>query len=241
MPKRPPTHRYGDTYRAAQARSRPQLNRDRIVAAAIDILDSDGPDALTFRRLAEDLDAGVGTLYWHVKNKDAVLQLALDRVVGEIRAGFDAHPRRTWDKRLRAGFVELWRLLRRHPWAAHFAMSSVERGPNMLRYWDRGATLLFDSGFEPTEVFDGLTALFTYTIGSGMVNAAWHTYGGENERMRRETLAQATDFFASLDPDAYPSFQRLNPVLAGHDEDDQFLAGLDLLIVGLRGRLGAPT
>jgi hypothetical protein len=60
----------------------------------------------------------------------------------------------------------------------------------------------------------------------------------KNEDLRRETLAQATDFFASLAPETYPSFQRLNPVLARHREDDQFLAGLDLRIVGLRGRPG---
>lgn len=64
MPKRPA---YGETFKAPRRRP---LHRDRVVAQAITILDGEGPDALTFRRLAADLGVGVATLYWHVDNKD---------------------------------------------------------------------------------------------------------------------------------------------------------------------------
>jgi AcrR family transcriptional regulator len=231
--------RYGDAFKGAR---RPPLHRDRVVEQAIAILDADGPDALTFRRLAADLDVGVATLYWHVDNKDMLLQLALDQVLGEIERGFDATPERSWEERLRDWLVELWRVLRRHPWAAALAIASVERGPNMLRHWDRGAMLLLDAGFDPRQVFHGLSTLYMYAIGVGVQDATWHSYGANDDaQIRQAALAQATEFFSSLDPDTYPSFQRVTPVLAAHDEDQQFLAGADLLIAGLRAQLTEPA
>ena len=182
---------------------------------------------------------GAATLYWHVANKEALLQLALDHVGAELSGSFGvAGSEQPWETRLRDGLTDLWQLLLRHPWAAGLAMASVDRGPNMLGYWDRGATLLLDAGFDATETFVGLTTLFTFTIGSGMVNAIWHTYGADNDAVRRETLAEAAAFFADLDHEAFPSFQRLTPVLAAHDETGQFLAGLDLQIAGLRAQAG---
>ncbi|MEO3923856.1 TetR/AcrR family transcriptional regulator C-terminal domain-containing protein [Micromonosporaceae bacterium B7E4] len=65
-------------------RSGPPLHRDRIVAAAVELLDREGVAGLTMRRLAERLGAGSTTLYWHVTNKDDVLDLALDQIFGEV-------------------------------------------------------------------------------------------------------------------------------------------------------------
>ncbi|MGI5147000.1 TetR/AcrR family transcriptional regulator [Plantactinospora sp. CA-294935] len=65
-------------------RSGPPLHRDRIVAAAVALLDREGVAGLTMRRLAERLGAGSTTLYWHVTNKDDVLDLALDQIFGEV-------------------------------------------------------------------------------------------------------------------------------------------------------------
>ena len=228
---------FGEGFQAAKRRPRTPLHRDRVVEGAVAILDRAGPDALTFRRLAADLDVGAATLYWHVANKEVLLQLALEHVGAELSGSFGAAgSQQPWETRLRDGLTDLWQLLLRHPWAAGLAMASVDRGPNFLGYWDRGATLLLEAGFDETRTFIGLTTLFTFTIGSGMVNAIWHTYGADNETVRRETLAQAAAFFAGLDREAFPSFQRLTPVLAAHDETEQFLAGLELQIAGLRAQ-----
>ncbi len=225
-----PARKYGDTFTKAK---RPPLHRDRVVEQAIAILDSGGGDALTFRRLAADLDVGVATLYWHVKNKDVLLQLALDQILGEIEFEIDAT--RPWDESLRDWLLELRHALSRHPWAAALAVASIERGPNMLRHWDRGATLLLDAGFTERQVFYGLSTLFTYAIGTGVQDAAWHSYTTDDQaQLREQTLAQAAEFFGSLNPDDYPSFRRVTPILATHDEDEQFRAGLDLLIAGLQ-------
>jgi excisionase family DNA binding protein len=223
----------------ADDRIRPSLQRDQVVEAAIAILDAGGLEALTFRRLAAELDASVATLYWHVENKDVLLALSLDHVLGEMGTSFTADPERPWDERLHDGLVDLWNVLRRHPWAASLAMGSADRGPNLLHHWDREATLLFSAGFDEREVFYGLSALFTHVIGSAAQLASWHAYGVDNDAIRSETLAQATAFFEALDPDEFPSAQRVTPVLAAHDEDEQLRTSLDLIIAGMRAALVA--
>src|SRR5262245_51830665 len=99
MAKQPPRSQRDDGAVASSADGeRASLHRDRVIETAIAILDAEGPQALTFRRLAAELDAGVATLYWHVENKEALLQLALDRVLGEIRSSFPADPERPWEE-----------------------------------------------------------------------------------------------------------------------------------------------
>jgi hypothetical protein len=157
----------------------------------------------------------------------------------ELGTSFAADPERAWDERLRDGLVDLWNVLRRHPWAASLAMASAPRGPNLLRYWDRGATLLFDAGFDDREVFYGLSALFTHVIGSAVRVGSWHAYGVDNDAIRSEMVAQAAAFFEALDPHEFPSAQRIMPVLAAHDEDEQLSKSLDLIIAGMRAALAA--
>jgi excisionase family DNA binding protein len=224
---------------APDDRARSSLHRDRVVETAIAILDTGGPQALTFRRLAAELDVGVATLYWHVENKDALLQLSLDHVIGEMRTSFAADSERPWDERLHEALVDLWNVLRRHPWAAGLAMASADRGPNLLRHWDREAALLFSAGFDESEVFYGLSALFTHVIGSAAQVANWHSYDVDSDALRREMVAQAAAFFDSLDPHEFPSAQRVAPVLAAHDEDEQLSKSIDLIIAGMRATLAA--
>ncbi|MEO8685642.1 MAG: TetR/AcrR family transcriptional regulator, partial [Devosia sp.] len=80
---------------AKEPRKPPQLSRDRIVAAAVEVLDAQGVDGLTMRRLADHLGSGVMSLYWHVDNKEDVFELALDSVF-EYRGVLTAGGSRDW-------------------------------------------------------------------------------------------------------------------------------------------------
>jgi AcrR family transcriptional regulator len=235
---KPNTHGIGAAFtKRRKAPAKAPLDRARVVAATIAILDAEGPDALTFRRLATELNAGVATLYWHVENKHMLMDLVLDEVMGELGEGFDADPGRPWDQRLRSGFVELWRLLRRHPWASLHAISSNGRGPKFLHHFDRGAALLFDTGLDEREVFYIMSALYTYVVGVGVQDAVWHVYGeSDQDAARGAVLREATDYFGQLPADEHPNFRRLLPVFAAHDEEEQFLHGIDLLLAGIRAQ-----
>jgi len=62
---------------------RPPLTREKIVDAALTLLERDGLQGISMRKLAQELDAGAATLYWHVGDKEQLLGLLLDRIVGE--------------------------------------------------------------------------------------------------------------------------------------------------------------
>src|SRR5689334_17095370 len=109
-------------------REGPPLSRERIVAGAVALLDEEGADRLTMRRLAERLGTGSTTLYWHLDTKDDVLDLALDTVFGEAEV-----PPATgdWCADVTA-MVERWRaVMLRHPWTATL-MGRPMLGPNVL-------------------------------------------------------------------------------------------------------------
>jgi AcrR family transcriptional regulator len=73
----------GISAHAGGDRRGPKLSRDEIVRAAIAIADAEGADAVSMRRIARELRAGTMSLYWHVDNKDDLLDLMLDALVGE--------------------------------------------------------------------------------------------------------------------------------------------------------------
>ena len=62
----------------------PALSRDEIVDAAIAVADAEGADALSMRKIAQVLHAGTMSLYWHVANKEHLLDLMLDVIVAEV-------------------------------------------------------------------------------------------------------------------------------------------------------------
>src|SRR5215813_9521503 len=85
--------------RPTGGRSRAPLSRDAIVEAAVRIVDAEGVDALTIRRLGEELGTGAATLYWHIAGKDELGELVYDRIMGEIQLP-EPDPAR-WDDQLK--------------------------------------------------------------------------------------------------------------------------------------------
>src|SRR5215211_6987263 len=83
----------------APGRRRDPLTREAIVAAAIEVLDSHGLAGFSMRRVADQLDTGPASLYWHVGSKDGLLDLLMDHVIGE-QAVPDPDPAR-WREQLK--------------------------------------------------------------------------------------------------------------------------------------------
>jgi AcrR family transcriptional regulator len=153
--------------------SRPQkaprqtLTLDRIVAEAVALLDEEGVGRLTMRRLAERLDTGSTTLYWHVKTKDDVLDLALDAVFGEVRlpAGGSG-----WQGAVRE-LIGGWRAaLLRHPWSATI-LDRPLMGPNALERTEFLYATLADAGFAAPK--PAAYSLSNYVMGSVVMQVTW--------------------------------------------------------------------
>src|SRR4051794_17760858 len=109
------------------------LSRERVIQAAIALAQAEGLEALTMRRLAEELRAGAMTLYYHVPNKEALLDGMVDSVFGEIELPTTDVD---WKTALRRRALSTREALNRHRWAVGLMESRTTPGPNSLRLHD---------------------------------------------------------------------------------------------------------
>lgn len=214
------------------------LSRERIVEAAIAILDAGGEGALTFRALAARLATGSGAIYWHVADKDALLAAATDHVVTQAMAGAisgaisetgagGADPREA----IRVIALAMFDAIDAHPWVgAQFSRAPWQ--PGMLRVFEAIGGRVRALGVPEGAWFNAWSALVTYIFGAAGQNAA-------NARLqapgtdRSAALADIAGGWARLDPADYPFLRQVAPQLAAHDDRDQFLAGIDLILAGI--------
>lgn len=205
------------------------LSKERIVEAAIEILDAGGERALTFRALAARLTTGSGAIYWHVADKHELLAAAADAVVARVmtEGGRGAEPREA----IRALALGVFDAVATHPWVG----AQLAREP-----WQPAMLLIFEGiggrlpalGVPERAQFDVWSALVNYVLGVAGQNAA-------NARLlargtdRSAFLAAVAARWAQLDPAAYPFVHRVAAQLREHDDRAQFLAGLDLILAGI--------
>ncbi|WP_231706513.1 MULTISPECIES: TetR/AcrR family transcriptional regulator [Tsukamurella] len=211
------------------------LTRERIVAAAIEILDADGPDALTFRALATSLSTGSGAIYHHVAGKDELLAAATDAVLGPILAapggtgGTGDAPRET----IRALALTLFDTIDAHPWLAAQVMADPGRPANLLLSERIGGAVLA-MGTPEAALFDAATAIVGYVLGAAAQNAAnARSDLARSGPSREELLGAVAGRIELLDRDQFPYLHRIAATMAHHDDRAQFLAGLDLLLTGV--------
>src|SRR5687768_16002187 len=120
------------------------ISRDAIVEAAIRILDAEGVDALTIRRLATELDTGPATLYWHIAGKEELGELVYDRLMGEVVLP-DPDPAR-WEEQIKAIARQGYQVMLAHNDAVKLSIGRIPMGPNMLRIMEWTLGLLLGAG-----------------------------------------------------------------------------------------------
>lgn len=146
------------------------LSKARIAAAAVTLLDAHGIDGLTMRKLAAHLDAGVMSLYWHVKNKDDLLALALDAVL-EYRAPdrADAAPQAQL-----LGLLEDWRaVMLAHPWSAAL-LPSRALGPSILDRLEHLGRILSSAGVADEDLNAAIWSLWNYVMGATITRTSFN-------------------------------------------------------------------
>src|SRR4051812_31600067 len=126
---------------------RAPLSRDRVLSAARAIADEDGIDALTMRRLADDLGVEAMSIYYHLPNKDAILDGLIELAFAEIETEVDSTGRiGSWQQTLRARVLGARRVMLRHPWVPAVMESRSVLVPTMARYIDGSVAIMSDGG-----------------------------------------------------------------------------------------------
>jgi len=204
-----------------EPRSEPPLSRERIVAAAVELLDAEGVDGLTMRRLADRLGSGVMSLYWHVDNKEDVFELALDSV-HEYRAPPQAGGSQSWRGEI-VHMLEDWRAsMLRHPWSASL-LQRPALGPNVLDRLELLSKTLSRAGVADANLKFAIWSLYNHVMGATIVRASFD--------LSHDDRAAAQQRFGRLSG-RYPTIERIQ-LLLDDDWDGAFRKGLAFLLDGL--------
>jgi AcrR family transcriptional regulator len=207
-------------------RGEPPLTRDRIVEAAVALLDDEGIERLTMRRLAERLGVVAPSLYWHVDTKDDVIDLAVDAIFGEVPPGVGSAVE--WRDDVIA-VLAAWRAaMLRHPWAT--AVPARQRptlGPNFLDWMEALQSTLARAGFSGADRSAATWVLYNHVMGSAASEAALRI-SDEERRVGQQQLQADRDRYPTLAAGGY---------LYDDDWDTSYAVGLGYLLDGLQAQL----
>ena len=205
------------------------LTRDRIVDTAIGLLDAEGESGLTFRSLALKLQTGHGAIQWHVANKGELLGAAtvsaLTRALAAPAAG--TPPRLA----VHAVALGVFTAIEAHPWLGP-RLFAVPWQPAMVQLWEQIGRPVEELGVPEGSLFTAVSTLVSYIVGAGSQNAV-NTHSLAAHHKRDDFLDAVAARWESLDPAEHPFVRCLAGRLRAHDDREEFLVGIDIILSGL--------
>jgi AcrR family transcriptional regulator len=219
-----------------KTKRRTPLTRERVLQAAIALADRDGLEALSMRRLGQELGVEAMALYRHVRDKDDLLDSLVEAIVGEILTHQPA-PRAKWKASLRSQILEARAVMLRHPWARRVLEDRGVGGPATLAYIETVLATLRAGGFSVDLAHHALHVLGSRILGFNQDLFEDSTPDPataptpEDDPIRSGRMAAAfpriTELATSVSHDG---------VLGACDDDVEFAFGLDLVLDGLDRR-----
>ncbi|MER7751197.1 TetR/AcrR family transcriptional regulator [Kitasatospora sp. NPDC097643] len=222
----------------APRRMRMPLSQEAVVDAALRVITEDGLDRLTMRAVAQRLDVTPGALYVHVRNKDELLQLTLDRVMAELSIP-EPDPKR-WTEQIKEFARNTRELLSRYPAVARMSFGQIPSGPNAVVVFEQLLAILTAGGLP------GRAAAYAADLVSGYVKSSVYeatvwTEADKDGKSVEDRLAQAREYLGALPAEAFPNLTKLAGPMFDASPDERFEFGLDVLVGGLSRMTGQDT
>src|SRR5690349_13056222 len=214
----------------------PSLSREQIVRAAIELLDAEGPAGLSMRRLGTKLGSGATSLYWHVANKDELLELAVDEVLGEVYVPVPGDT--SWRMGASICANGMRSALLRHPWVIGLLGLHPTLGPNAMRLGEQLVALFSRAGFSGMALSHATAVLHAHAIGSATSEAAARSALGRTGKTWQEVAKDVEPYLERLGPDN-PNYEKwrkeTGPMRQDPDQvlEEMYAFGLDRVLDGL--------
>jgi TetR/AcrR family transcriptional regulator, tetracycline repressor protein len=217
-----------------EVRSRDPLTRERVIEAAMRVVDAEGLEAVSMRRVAREVGVEAMSLYHHVEDKEDLL----DGICEHVMAQFDfPEPVEDWAENCRRGARAWRRLLQAHPGVMR--LFAEQRGPirsiESVRPTEFALRILRSSGLTDRDTAQAFHAFGGYIQGFVMMELGSIAGGSDEEHQKAHAELAATL------PDEFAALQACSPYFAECDPDEQFEFGLDLLIRGLEAKGNPPA
>jgi AcrR family transcriptional regulator len=238
MPRAPrlrPTDAEPD--RTKRAPRRRTLSQKAIVDAAIRVVDLEGLGAMSMRRVGEELETGGATLYHYVAGKEELLELVIDRVIGDLELPGRPDAAR-WQEQVKEVVRSMRAVLAAHRDLARACLARIPVGPNALRGSEALIGIMRCGGLPDRVIAYACDLLPLYATAIAYEESLYANLGLDEDETTRY-VGELREYFASLPLDRYPNVASLaGPLTAGTDGDERFEFGLEVLVRGLAS-LGA--
>jgi AcrR family transcriptional regulator len=217
----------------SRAEPRTRLTRERVLRVGLAHADAGGLEALTMRKLAEELGVAPMALYRHVANRDDLVDGMVDVVFGEIDLPSSSDD---WRAAMRQRAISVRDVLSRHRWAIGLMESRANPGPANLRHHDAVIGSLRAAGFDMATVAHAYSLLDSYIYGFALTKMNLPFESGDDVAEIAQTMLEP------FPVDEYPNlvaFITEHAMKPGYDYADEFEYGLDAILDGLERALAS--
>jgi AcrR family transcriptional regulator len=211
----------------AVAPTRTPLTRERIAAAALDLVDSEGLGALSMRKLGAALGVEAMSLYNHVENKDDLLDALSELLHQQILASYSPRADSSWRERATTMAFAYWHLAQDHPNAFAIVGTRPVASPSGIAVLGECVRLFLDAGFDQRRA-----SLMFQTA------AAWLVGAINQELTLMRELRQGKGFVAADVPAELAFLPGFKEACLGIDPAERFRAGLAVILDGVEAALG---
>lgn len=228
--------------------ARETLNREQIVRAAIELLDAEGIDGLSMRKLGQKLGSAATAMYWHVGNKENLLLLAANEVWDEVR--LPDVPTVGWRAAARELMYAARELCDRHRWLVRVITSYYAAGEGMALFQECAYETFEAAGFRDADLDWAVSTPFMFVTGLAFMSTT--EVAEVRKRATQDEAARAEDeaaLVAQIDALAkkYPRLRASMEAQAQRGQsfseqiDEVFAFGVETILAGLEARLAARS
>ncbi|MDI3423645.1 TetR/AcrR family transcriptional regulator [Streptomyces luteolus] len=214
------------------------LDRDRIVATAVRLLDAEGLGKLSMRRIATELNVTAMSLYWYVDTKDDILELAVDAVFGELPLT-DPEDGQDWRIHLRRLAADYREVLVRHPWVSTIVNAYLNIGPHSVAFAETVQKIIRATGLPPRARSGATAAVFQFAYGFATIEGHFIQRCAASGMTPDEFYGDAIDAFQD-EPQLAGQIDEVKDVIAAHSGRtvaeiwaDDFEFALDVMVAGV--------
>ena len=207
---------------------KPRFTREKVIDVALEITRADGLEAVSLRRVADELGITAMGLYRYFDSKEQLLTSMAARMV-DPGPMIDADA--PWSDQLRTVANDIYEGLLSHPGIGHLFATRVLDAVDVDSAKEGLYGILYRAGFTAQESIDGLWMLFDYIVGAVIAD----------ESVEKQTAAGEMSRLAGLPGDDFPTLTEVAPSYKSHGSQGVFEYGLDVLIRGIEAKLAARS
>lgn len=205
-----------------------QLTYERIITAAVQLIEREGAEAVSMRRIADEFGCGVMSLYNHVPSKAAVLDGVAERVISGI--DFSTPPGTSWEDQVRGQAHAFREIARVYPRCTMVVVSRPIDSAASLRPMEQALATLRNAGLGPEDAVRVVRTFVAFIVGT-LVREVGVSPGLEPQRpLGQDPAVLSADRPIFLNPAEFPVVTSMSAELLNRDHDADFEFGVDLLV-----------